>query len=379
MNGTDCAKHQTQLKFKKIFFTTALSLVTVFGMVGGASAAPQQYDYVSSGGLVYSTSDNPRMNSNPSTTTTYGAVLTRGSELAPGETTVDSGTNLFYTWKLDDLTSRTCSQASIESIHAVANVTATTEGTPDLAAVGLYVLDGTGGYMLDNYAITTGVDFRTSSAGFTPPNNEGIFAVGRGTFGDLGGVISGQLDATWDVSGLPLSSEIGVIVQNDAENSTVDLQTTFQSIVVNYDDSGCSTNQPPTINPTTPKTSTSTKTPTGTVVSPGASLNAADLDGDTLTYAITDGNGAGYFAINSANGDISTATANIPAGTYVLTIQVSDGNGGTVTTQLTIVVSADGTATLAKTGQPTSLVVLLAAILFSSGVFVMVRSKQFQS
>jgi hypothetical protein len=274
MNGTDCAKHQTQLKFKKIFFTTALSLVTVFGMVGSASAAPQQYDYVSSGGLVYSTSDNPRVNSNPSTTTTYGAVLTRGSELAPGETTVDSGTNLFYTWKLDDLTSRTCSQASIESIHAVANVTATTEGTRDLAAVGLYVLDGTGGYMLDNYAITTGVDFRTSSAGFTPPNNEGIFAVGRGTFGDLGGVISGQLDATWDVSGLPLSSEIGVIVQNDAENSTVDLQTTFQSIVVNYDDSSCTT--PPDPEPTplycpAPYNTSEALTPNG------------DCDGDGIT------------------------------------------------------------------------------------------------
>jgi hypothetical protein len=104
------------------------------------------------------------------------------------------------------------------------------------------------------------------------------------------------------------------------------------------------TNNNPTISPSTvtiPSTTTS-----GSTVVPGSSLAAADTDGDALTYSITAGNGGGYFAIDSATGNITTASANIPAGTYTITVQVDDGNGGTATADVTITVTASTTPAL---------------------------------
>lgn len=60
-----------------------------------------------------------------------------------------------------------------------------------------------------------------------------------------------------------------------------------------------------------------------------ATLEAKDWTdpGTSLTYSITAGNSAGYFAINSA-GALTTTVRPVPAGTYVLTVNVAD-NGPT--------------------------------------------------
>ena len=79
---------------------------------------------------------------------------------------------------------------------------------------------------------------------------------------------------------------------------------------------------------------------------------ATDADtGDALTYAITAGNAAGKFAIDSATGQVSVAgaaafnLASIPY--YTLTVETSDGNGGTATARvrvsLTIAACHNGT------------------------------------
>ena len=79
---------------------------------------------------------------------------------------------------------------------------------------------------------------------------------------------------------------------------------------------------------------------------------ATDPDtGDTLTYAITEGNAAGKFAIDSATGQMSVAgtTAFNLASTpyYALMVETSDGNGGTamarVRVSLTIAACHNGT------------------------------------
>ena len=64
--------------------------------------------------------------------------------------------------------------------------------------------------------------------------------------------------------------------------------------------------------------------------------------GDTLTYLISDGNADGVFAIDSNTGAITLVGAvDFEAGPteYVLTVQVSDGNGGTDTVLVTVTVT----------------------------------------
>ena len=64
--------------------------------------------------------------------------------------------------------------------------------------------------------------------------------------------------------------------------------------------------------------------------------------GDTLTYSISDGNADGLFAIDSNTGAITLVGAvdfETGPAEYVLTVQVSDGNGGTDTAVVTVTVT----------------------------------------
>ena len=64
--------------------------------------------------------------------------------------------------------------------------------------------------------------------------------------------------------------------------------------------------------------------------------------GDTLTYSISDGNADGLFAIDSNTGAITLAgELDFETGPteYILTVQVSDGNGGTDTAVVTVTVT----------------------------------------
>ena len=108
---------------------------------------------------------------------------------------------------------------------------------------------------------------------------------------------------------------------------------------ITYDSS--SSNCSPTISSPASTTIPST-TASGTQVVSGSSLSASDPDGNTLAYSITAGNGGGYFTINTSTGDISTTQVNIPAGTYTLTVQVDDGNGGKANSSVVIIVATPG-------------------------------------
>ena len=69
-------------------------------------------------------------------------------------------------------------------------------------------------------------------------------------------------------------------------------------------------------------------------------VTATDPDQDTLTYAITAGNDAGKFAINTSTGRLTvagTAAFNLAATPYyALMVEARDGNGGTATSRVTV-------------------------------------------
>ena len=65
-------------------------------------------------------------------------------------------------------------------------------------------------------------------------------------------------------------------------------------------------------------------------------------DGDVVAYAITAGNDDGAFAIDAGSGSITLAGAldHEAAAAYTLTVEVSDGRGGTATAMVTVTVRA---------------------------------------
>ena len=68
---------------------------------------------------------------------------------------------------------------------------------------------------------------------------------------------------------------------------------------------------------------------------------ATDDDGDTVMYAISDGNGDGKFAIDSNTGAITVAAVldYETTASYTLTVEASDGNGGSATASVTVTVT----------------------------------------
>ena len=70
-------------------------------------------------------------------------------------------------------------------------------------------------------------------------------------------------------------------------------------------------------------------------------VSASDPDeGDTVTYAITSGNDDGKFAIGAGTGEITVAGTldHESVSSYTLTVEASDGNGGTATATVVITV-----------------------------------------
>ena len=82
---------------------------------------------------------------------------------------------------------------------------------------------------------------------------------------------------------------------------------------------------------------------TGAVI---VSITASDSDGDTLSYALSAGNNAGYFGINASTGDILLAATPVPD-TYTLVAEVSDGIASSQAT-VTITVTAVSTTPVVK-------------------------------
>src|SRR5207237_630251 len=74
----------------------------------------------------------------------------------------------------------------------------------------------------------------------------------------------------------------------------------------------------------------------------GVTAKAIDPDGDAMTYSLTD-NAGGRFAINSSSGVVSVANGTLldfeAATSHSITIQASDGAGGTSTATFTILIA----------------------------------------
>ena len=70
------------------------------------------------------------------------------------------------------------------------------------------------------------------------------------------------------------------------------------------------------------------------------SISASDVDGDTLSYAITGAPGNGAVVLNNATGSFSYTPSTGFSGVDSFAVTVSDGKGGTAVSTVTIVVTA---------------------------------------
>lgn len=190
------------------------------------------------------------------------------------------------------------------------------------------------------------------------------------TFNHPGGSYTttfGNLENVFMVANVEVVEAAITNAPNGSEASTTE---SIPSITLSYDDAGCPPAAPSVSNDEVARTIVSPDTESGEVVVAGSSYGASDANGDDLTYSISDGNDEGYFTINSDNGDISTTRANVPVGTYTMTVLVDDGNGGTVEVTVTITVTESGEV-LADTGENLYLYLLIGSgLLFGSVVFL---------
>jgi len=106
---------------------------------------------------------------------------------------------------------------------------------------------------------------------------------------------------------------------------------------------GGTTNTPPVI----ATTSTSTTKTGGTVITPKTEFGivGSDADGDTLTYSWTPGTGLSYTDFSNAQSIDTTVTLPTVAGTYALTLNVSDGTTAVSKTFTAVVQAASGGVT----------------------------------
>ncbi|WP_230971554.1 cadherin domain-containing protein [Nitrogeniibacter aestuarii] len=142
-------------------------------------------------------------------------------------------------------------------------------------------------------------------------------------------------DGTATLSGTPTNSEVGDhnVVLQVSDGSLTDSQS--------YTITVSNTNDAPTI--TSGATANAAENQTG-----ATTVTASDVDvGDTLTYSIIGGADQALFSINSSTGVLTFQSApdfEAPAdadtnNVYEVTVQVSDGNGGTDTQAISVTVT----------------------------------------
>lgn len=138
-------------------------------------------------------------------------------------------------------------------------------------------------------------------------------------------------------------------ITDSPNGSQANTTESMPSITLSYDNADCPIS--PTVeHANVEETIVSPDTANGAIVIDGSRYGAVDANEDSLTYSISDGNDDGYFVIDSGSGDITTTRANVPIGTYTMTVLIDDGNGGTVEVTVTITVTDSGEV-LADTGE----------------------------
>ncbi|WP_323816627.1 Ig-like domain-containing protein, partial [Cellvibrio sp. NN19] len=222
------------------------------------------------------------------------------------------------------------------------------------AATGSFVYTPNANYNgSDSFVVTIsdgngGTTTSTVTIGVTPVNDAPVSADQNLTT-DEDVALPGQIVAT-DVDGDTLSYAI----TSNAANGTVSLNAATGSFVytpnANYngsdsfvvtisDGNGGTTTSTVTIGVTpvndAPVSADQTLTTDEDVALPGQ-IVATDVDGDTLSYAITSNATNGSVSLNTATGAfVYTPNANYN-GSDAFTVTISDGNGGTTTSTVTI-------------------------------------------
>jgi hypothetical protein len=180
-------------------------------------------------------------------------TYTYSSPLSPTQTQITpEDTGRWYGWTLDPAAYKPCEQAVAQSVRIAARNDLQSEGSPDWSVMVLVsynenldiepltpnrpVLQG---YSPDQVPFYVG---RWSSDIFTYPNSE----EGMGTG------IEGPMEAIWSLTSLASGDQLILGVGHDAEDFTVGLQTTIESVTITYDDSGCPVAPTPSASSTTP-------------------------------------------------------------------------------------------------------------------------------
>lgn len=230
---------------QKVAFGIIGILLIVFGM------APARIAHAATKVVIVPTqaaSDDPHLNSNPSSPT----LGTMGVELQSplnDTTTQISDASLMdnsphaYTWRLD--IPELCSGAELLSLRITTQTVAEDEEPTTGVFLNPYRVNNL--TMFDGSTINggNGEDANTWVPALFATDSPAIDRGTSGSFGpyttfpaDLG--MNGTLDGTWDISGYPADQGLGVYVQHWLAGDTATAQTTIQSATLTYDDSGCS-------------------------------------------------------------------------------------------------------------------------------------------
>lgn len=210
--------------------------------------------------------------------------ITAGSELAGQLTAATSYTYLeplssaqtqitpeneghWYGWTFNPYEFLPCEQATPQSVRIRASNSLESEGSPDwsVMTIASYNESSTPSVLTPD---------RPAIEGYSP--DQLPFYVGRWSEGseafppltsDWAIGIAGPMEATWDVSSVDSSDRLALGVGHDAEDGTLGLQTTVESVVATYDTSGCDPQTTDSPSPTNLTLGTTVKPPkTGQVI-----------------------------------------------------------------------------------------------------------------
>lgn len=223
-------------------------------------------------------------------------------------------------------------------------ITATDDGTgalTDTATVTVNITDANDAPIVNNQSANLAEDAANSTAigtvaatdqdsdtltyAITAGNADGMFAINAST-----GAITLADNTNLDFEGA--SSRPLTVSVTDNGTGTLSDTATFTVNITNVNDAPDIANQTLNVLDTANNGDS-----VGTVT-------ATDQDaGDTLTYAITAGNGAGIFAINAGTGEITVANTGLlsSAPPYALTVSVTDDGTGTLTDTATVNVTVN--------------------------------------
>lgn len=180
--------------------------------------------------------DDPAING--STMSSLGVQMVSPLNVTTTQQDTGGGAPRGYTWRLTFPS--VCNGADLQNIRIVTNTTAQNEAPLGGAFLGIY--GGNDLAFRSGYTVNVGEDSNTWAPvlfGLPSPLIDRGLGDGNTTFPANAGY-SGALDGTWDISNYVTGEPLGIYIQQWVGGTTEE-QTTIQSVVLTYDDSGCTT------------------------------------------------------------------------------------------------------------------------------------------